>query len=125
MQQLVVTAEQNRLNAANALQLADISAQTAAVQARVADVTSARAMQVAVKSRMPSILTVIAVVGGFACFAGVLLNWFPALTNPAVAVTVGMVLQAVIGEFKNAFGYYLGGVADAPASPTSKPASPQ
>lgn len=117
MQQLAVAAEQNRLNAANALQVAQLSADTALVQSKVTDVASARAMQVANKSRMPAVLAILAIALGTATFAGVLLDLFPALHNPGIAVTVGMVLGAVIAEFKNAFAFYLGGVAEPTASP--------
>ena len=83
-----------------------IAADTAAVQADVADRKSAREREVAVKDNTPAMLAWVIVVASVALGAAVVTGYVS--KDPALAGIVGTVIGYVFSEAKQVLAYYFG-----------------
>ena len=83
-----------------------LAAETAALQADVADRTSARARETAVLDQTPKVLAGVVVASSVALGAAVVAGMVT--KDPSQAALVGTVIGYVFGESKQALNYYFG-----------------
>lgn len=74
----------------------------------IEDTANARAREIAVKDKMPAVLSLISIAGTWALLGLAITDNAPALTDPRLATTVGLLVGLLVSEAKQAYHYYLG-----------------